>query len=299
MTAQPVDDALTNVKIPAAARRRRKLPSMDPRRAPEDVAAGPLDEPATDSQLGDRPRRSREPRAAASDRDRNSCGGRRYSRRGEDHADDARRLSHARPQRRCALCRQGAQPEEPGAELHPSRGIIEPIAANGGRDGRDGDRLDPHRGGSAAARMQSDQAADAALQCSVARRQIVSADPSDRRSRLSAADQVSRREEPERQLFRPVRLGGGGQSHPGDPAKGVSAALVQRQHLRQPHSPVSAASDQAVQRAVRRADQPRGVCRPDRPGACLSVGRQRRGAADVSRPRCRRPPRHSISRRPG
>ena len=47
MATQPVDDALTNVRIPAAARRRRKLPLMDPRRAPEDVAAGPLDEQGT------------------------------------------------------------------------------------------------------------------------------------------------------------------------------------------------------------------------------------------------------------
>ena len=33
------------------------------------------------------------------------------------------RLPHARPQGRRALCRQGAQPEDPGAELHPPAGL--------------------------------------------------------------------------------------------------------------------------------------------------------------------------------
>src|SRR5271169_6151704 len=42
MVTQIVDDPLTTVKIPATARRRRKLPPMDPRRAPEDVLSGPL-----------------------------------------------------------------------------------------------------------------------------------------------------------------------------------------------------------------------------------------------------------------
>src|SRR5271169_3673267 len=51
MAAQPVDDRLTTVKIPATARRRRKLPLMDPRRAPEDVVPGPPDEPAPGSQV--------------------------------------------------------------------------------------------------------------------------------------------------------------------------------------------------------------------------------------------------------
>jgi hypothetical protein len=51
MAAQLVDDPLTNVRIPAAVRRRGKLPLMDPRRAPEDVAPGPLDEPAAGSEV--------------------------------------------------------------------------------------------------------------------------------------------------------------------------------------------------------------------------------------------------------
>jgi excinuclease ABC subunit C len=50
MAAQPVDDPLTNVRVSAKARWRRKLPLMDPRRAPEDVVAGPSDKPAPGSQ---------------------------------------------------------------------------------------------------------------------------------------------------------------------------------------------------------------------------------------------------------
>ena len=50
-----------------------------------------------------------------------------------------------------------------------------------------------HRGRGAAARMQPDQAPDAALQRAAARRQVVSVHPSDRRSRFPAADQVPRR----------------------------------------------------------------------------------------------------------
>src|SRR5271169_2004670 len=50
MVTQIVDDPLTTVKIPATARRRRKLPPMDPRRAPEDVLSGPLYELALGSQ---------------------------------------------------------------------------------------------------------------------------------------------------------------------------------------------------------------------------------------------------------
>src|SRR5277367_332473 len=42
MVTQIVDDSLTTVKIPTTARRRRKLPPMDPRRAPEDVLSGSL-----------------------------------------------------------------------------------------------------------------------------------------------------------------------------------------------------------------------------------------------------------------
>ena len=135
-------------------------------------------------------------------------------------------------QGRCALCRQGAQPEEPGAELHARGRAVEPAAANGRRDRDHGHRRHPDRGRGAAARMQSDQAPDAALQRPVARRQIVSADPDRRRSRIPATHQASRRARQEGQLFRPVRLGRRGQPHARDVAEGVPVALVQRQHVR-------------------------------------------------------------------
>ena len=142
-----------------------------------------------------------------------------------------------------------------------ARDLVEPAAAHGGRDDGDGDRLDPHRGGGAAARMQHDQAADAALQRPVARRQVVSADPYDRRaSNFRSSPNIAARKR------RTATISGRSprrarSTAPGDVAKGVSAALVQRQHLCQPHASLPAAPDQAMQRALRRADQPRGLCR--------------------------------------
>ncbi len=55
MATQIVDDPLTNVKIPTTGRRRRKLPPMDPRRAPEDVVPGSLNEPSPGSQAATDP----------------------------------------------------------------------------------------------------------------------------------------------------------------------------------------------------------------------------------------------------
>ncbi len=69
-------------------------------------------------------------------------------------------------------------------------------------------------------------------------------------------EQVSRSARQAGVVFRAVRVGRRGQSHPGCAAEGIPAALLQRQHLQQPHPALPAASDQAVQRAVRRADRP-------------------------------------------
>ena len=55
MATQTVDDPLTTIKIPTVVRRRRKLPPTDPRRAPEDVVPGSLNEPAPGSQVATDP----------------------------------------------------------------------------------------------------------------------------------------------------------------------------------------------------------------------------------------------------
>ncbi len=110
-----------------------------------------------------------------------------------------------------------------------------------------------HRSRGAAPRMQHDQAVDAALQCAAAGRQVVSVYPPDRRPPIPAAHQIPRHARQGRLVFRAVRLRWGGQPHPHHVAEGVSLTELQRQHLRQPRPPLPALSDQAVQRALRRA----------------------------------------------
>ena len=180
MATQPVDDPLTEALTPAEARRRsgggenRRRWTRGGRR----LTSPPI---RSTSRQRIAARRPIEPAdaAAARRRDRDRRRRRRDPRRAEDHAGHARRLSHARPQGRRALCRQGAQPARTGCRTTP----MPPDLSNRLRrmvaeTARDGGRRHPHRGRGAAARMQPDQAADAALQCAAARRQVVSADPS-------------------------------------------------------------------------------------------------------------------------
>ena len=141
---------------------------------------------------------------------------RRPTRRSKAPPMDPRRA----PGRR-ALCRQGAQSEKSGSELRSSRRAVEPASAHDRRNCRDRGCGHPHRGGSAVTRMQHDQAADAPLQRIVAGRQVVSVHPSQRRSRLPAAHQISGAAGPGRQLFRPIRLGRGGQSYFGNAAESI------------------------------------------------------------------------------
>ncbi len=270
MAAQPVDEALTKVR-----RRRRRV---DARRAapsrrrwtragrPQGVAAGPLSDPprACNRQQPSRPGRRRARDAAAPETQTASgiAAGVAVIRgalktmpatpgvyRMLDRKGDALYVGKARN-----LKSRVQNYTHPAGLSNRLRRMVAETAAME-------IVVDPHRGRGAAARMQPDQAADAALQRAAARRQIVSADPSDRRSRLSAADQASRRARQGRQLFRPVRLGRRGQPHADHAAEGVSAALVQRQRLRQPHPAVPAVPDQALQRALRRAHRPRGLRR--------------------------------------
>ena len=185
MTTQPLDSDRRRRE------RRRNAAPLDPRRSPEAPASGlpPAADPAHPAALSRscEPRRSRAPRRRYRARGGGIAGG------AAQRAGEPRRLPHARPQGRRALCRQGAQPEEPGAELHAPGRAVEPAPAHGRRDRRVRDRRHRDRGRGAAARMQPDQAPDAALQRAAARRQVVSVHPSDRRPRLPAADQVPRR----------------------------------------------------------------------------------------------------------
>ena len=83
----------------------------------------------------------------------------------------ARLLSHAQCPWRCAVCRQGQGPEEARHLLYPALSPADPAAAHDRRNGDDGIRHHPYRGGGVAAGSQSDQALHAALQRVAARRQ--------------------------------------------------------------------------------------------------------------------------------
>ena len=80
----------------------------------------------------------------------------------------------ARCARRCALCRQGAQPQGAGGQLHADQGAFEPHPADGQPVSRDGNRGHQFGGGGAAARSAADQALPPAVQRAAARRQELS-----------------------------------------------------------------------------------------------------------------------------
>ncbi len=97
-----------------------------------------------------------------------------------------------------------------------------------------------------AARGESHQATEAALQRHAARRQELSLYPDLHRASGGKAHQASRRAQSRRRLFRPVRQRRRGISHPQLPAAGVSPAHLLRQFLRKSYSAVPALSDQAL-----------------------------------------------------
>ena len=132
----------------------------------------------------------------------------------------------------------------------------------------------------AAARGQSHQAAEAALQRDAARRQELPLYPHlhrrIRRPRLvkhRGARSLARR------LFRPVRQRGGGVPHPERAAAGVPAAHLLRQLLRQSNPALPALSDQALLGAVHGRDHAWRLRRARRPGARFPLGPQPRDQA--------------------
>ena len=122
-------------------------------------------------------------------------------------------------------------------------------------------RLDPDRDRSASARSEPDQAAAPALQRADARRQVVSLYPHHRGSSGAADRQASRRAQPAGRLFRPVRLGLGGQPHHHSVAARLSDPLLLGRGVRKPHAAVPAAPDQALLGALHRRDRAAGLCR--------------------------------------
>ena len=113
----------------------------------------------------------------------------------------------------------------PGAPADPHRAHGRPDALDGVRHHRVGRR-------GAAARGQSHQAAEAPLQRDAARRQELPLYPHLHRTSGGAARQASRRAQPARRLFRPLRQRGRGVPHAQRAAAGVSSAHLLRQLLR-------------------------------------------------------------------
>jgi hypothetical protein len=196
----------------------------------------------------------------------------------EDAARCAGRLSHARCQGRRALCRQGQEPQEARGVLCQDGRPQRAHRAHGGRYGRDAVRHHGVRNRSAAARIQSDQAAEAALQCFVPRRQILSQHPAARRPSLCANPQASRREIGQRRLFRAFRVGRRRQPHAQCAAARVPAALVLGFRVRIAHAAVPAVPDQALQRALHGRIDEAGLQATRRRGRSISHRQEPRGA---------------------
>ena len=181
-----------------------------------------------------------------------------------DPAERARRLPHARCQGRGALRRQGEVAEEAGAGLRQARGAERPPAAHGGADPRPRGRDHGERRRGAAARMQPDQAAPAAVQHRPARRQVVPLHlrrQDHRRAAVPADRPASRRQAQGLRLFRPVRVVGRGQRDARRAAARLPDPLLPRQHLREPHPALPAVPDQALHGALRRPDRRDRLCR--------------------------------------
>ena len=182
----------------------------------------------------------------------------------------ARRLPHDRRRGRGALCRQGALDQEAHRRLYDAGAPADPHRADGRPDPLDGVRH--HRIGSrgAAARGQSHQAAEAALQRGAARRQELSLHPHLHRPSGGAARQASRRAHGARRLFRPLRQRGRGVPHPERAAARVSAAHLLRQLLREPHPALPPLPDQALLGPLHRRDRARRLRRARRRRRAIS-----------------------------
>ena len=177
---------------------------------------------------------------------------------------------------RGALCRQGALDQEAHRRLYGARAPAEPHRPHGRADALDGFRH--HRIGrrGAAARGQSHQAAQAALQRDAARRQELPLYSHLHRASGGEAHQASRRALARGRLFRPVRQRRRSVSHPQRAPAGVSLAHLLGQFFRQSDPAVPALSDQALLGPLHGRDRPRRVREAGLGGARLSLRPQPR-----------------------
>ena len=178
------------------------------------------------------------------------------ARSSEACAGDARRLPHARCGRRRALCRQGQEHQE--ARSRPMRGrpgttrrIARMIAATASLE------FVTTRTETEALLLEANLIKRLRPRFNVLMRDdksfpyiVIS------RGSSGAADpQASRRAHPAGRLFRPVRLGLGGQPHHHRAAARLPDPLLLGRGVREPHAAVPAASDQALLGALHRRDR--------------------------------------------
>ena len=182
----------------------------------------------------------------------------------EDPRRIAGGLPHAERPIGSPLCRQGAQPAGAGVQLCAPLGALGADRADDPRDRVDDVPDDTDRDRGAAAGAEPDQAAQAALQRAVARRQVVPQHPAVTRAPLSADQEAPRQAHREGQLLRPVRLGRRGEPDAEPAAAGVPAAQLFGRDLRIPDTAVPALPDQALLGALRRLYLGRRVRRADR-----------------------------------
>ena len=177
----------------------------------------------------------------------------------------ARRVPHARRRRRDPLRRQGAAPAQSRDELLPRPRARRQDPG----DGRAGGERRGHRDGvgnrGAAARVQPDQAAQAALQHPAQGRQELPVHPC-LRPRVPAHRVLSRHAQAARAVLRALSQQVAARETPAAAAEAVPAAPLRGHLLRQPLAPLPAVPDQPLHRALRR---------PRHAGA-VRAGRRRR-----------------------
>ena len=184
---------------------------------------------------------------------------------------------------RGALCRQGPASEEARAELCAGRRSQQPHRADDRRHGEHGIRHHRDRDRGAAARGESDQAAEAALQRGAQGRQVLPLHPHRPRPPRAADPEASRRAEPQGRLFRTRSRRPARSAAPSTRCSAPSCCAPARTPItRRRMRPCLLFQIKRCSRAVHRRDLGRGLRRAGRRGARLPHRRERRGEAQAA-----------------
>ena len=167
------------------------------------------------------------------------------------------------------------------------------------RDRDDGVRRHPHRDRSAAARSQSDQAPEAALQRAAARRQVLPLHPDRHRPRVARHLQASRRAHAQGRLFRPLRLGAARSSAPSTRCSGRSCCAPARTRVFEAaRGPACCTRSSAAPRPAPARSRSDDYARAGRRGDGFPLRQEPEGAGRSAPRRCSDAPRSSTSSAP-